>query len=978
MSDIYHAKLIYIFTVEGAYTGVPFTVNLYSDGKNQENGMQNMYAIHHKSKNEIYWGDGGRFWGFEKDAIQQARNAIQMRGLKILSEQESSGQDSYFKLAANRHYTEGERILVKAVINEQFIDPIEVEVVYAEVWPLLVRANQYLSTGAMDEEEYYVWQQEYDNREIEFDITRFSRENLGRVWEDYIVTHEKENYFKISTEKRMYEGLEDLGMLPYSEVRAGDGIGRVLTDNVPTPAFIVDYVNQRSEFPEKVELILCPIPIPGSYIPTRAVRLLKAQTVVWRKPDLQAQYFKQSIERFQSGSRVRLNEAYHGKYVSSSDGTVIGYIPERSGPDRCVVLFDEEPGESPGDFADRDWIELKEKFNLQDSDKRKVDVVLNRALELIPSGQYFKQSAVPTEYFELCAGIDLKVGDIVALSFDKHVANSLAEVTSIEQLDPETQYNDFVCTMRNLQTFEESTRNYETDSVFYVLRKTESQSYFKQSNEQFQSGDRIQIARTDMFSRLNGLTGKFIGYIAPTNRSAVIRYDQPCPYVRVIDAIWNRIQNDFNVTDADRDFIDIVGVDILRKAKTKPEIAYFKQSDEKYACAIFFLPDDIKDTITEWSKTNIPDEILAEDGRDEDSHITICYGLKDGDKKLLKDKLEFEPFEINLGKISIFEQKEKGYDVVKIGVESKELTALHKEISKLTDADLTHKFEGHITVAYVKPGEGKKFVGKRIAKLPNKIKVDKLQFSTEQRKITKLAQPDWDEVKARDVNVGDRLIGVYSGTVTKTEPFASNQTRVTVERNGEQETFRFLNYEYLIRYRPTAEEKYFKLASQTKLVKTKDLQPGDVIVESTRELEERSTVQYIRPSDRDGYYLVLLNTGAYRHAGQNYTFDVAVDGQDEYFKLSAKYPEVEDETGYDEIYVHQVKVGDILVAVEPDDALKVIRADKQEDGHIEFELRYIHSGETLTYTLSPGEWACRVKLEFLGVTYFKLSECSVV
>jgi 2'-5' RNA ligase len=111
---------------------------------------------------------------------------------------------------------------------------------------------------------------------------------------------------------------------------------------------------------------------------------------------------------------------------------------------------------------------------------------------------------------------------------------------------------------------------------------------------------------------------------------------------------------------------------------------------------------------------SIPDEELAEDGRETDFHITVKYGLHTQDADEVRQIVEgFGPVRYSLGKSSIFPaSKEHPFDVVKIDVESEGLHRLNALLSDSLECTDTHpEYHPHVTLAYVKTGEGEKYVG---------------------------------------------------------------------------------------------------------------------------------------------------------------------------------------------------------------------------------------------------------------------------
>ncbi len=98
---------------------------------------------------------------------------------------------------------------------------------------------------------------------------------------------------------------------------------------------------------------------------------------------------------------------------------------------------------------------------------------------------------------------------------------------------------------------------------------------------------------------------------------------------------------------------------------------------------------------------------------------------------------------MTLGSTSLFPANENDsqrggaeYDVVKIDVHSDDLVRLNGVISYGTPVTDTHpKYQPHITLAYVKPGLGKKYIEMDDVK-DLQLSFDKLVFSDADGKIT--------------------------------------------------------------------------------------------------------------------------------------------------------------------------------------------------------------------------------------------------
>jgi HK97 family phage portal protein len=98
----------------------------------------------------------------------------------------------------------------------------------------------------------------------------------------------------------------------------------------------------------------------------------------------------------------------------------------------------------------------------------------------------------------------------------------------------------------------------------------------------------------------------------------------------------------------------------------------------------------------------IPDEWLAEQGRESEPHITVKYGLHTQDFSEVTAALEAEaPVEVEFGDTSVF--RADGYAVIIVTVESDGLRRLNARLSQSLEHTDTHpEYVPHVTVAYVK------------------------------------------------------------------------------------------------------------------------------------------------------------------------------------------------------------------------------------------------------------------------------------
>lgn len=140
----------------------------------------------------------------------------------------------------------------------------------------------------------------------------------------------------------------------------------------------------------------------------------------------------------------------------------------------------------------------------------------------------------------------------------------------------------------------------------------------------------------------------------------------------------------------------------------------------KYGCVMGYLPSNTAHAIVNFNKTLIPDEVLYFDptgketfGRELEPHITIKFGLT---KTYTKEEMQqllsgIDPFYIKIQKIDLFQNPL--FDVVKFNVEGDpELYKFRDVLDKLPNADEHKEYHPHMTLAYVQPGQGPRYVRK--------------------------------------------------------------------------------------------------------------------------------------------------------------------------------------------------------------------------------------------------------------------------
>jgi hypothetical protein len=112
-------------------------------------------------------------------------------------------------------------------------------------------------------------------------------------------------------------------------------------------------------------------------------------------------------------------------------------------------------------------------------------------------------------------------------------------------------------------------------------------------------------------------------------------------------------------------------------------------------------------------------------GRETEPHVTIKYGLNQNNVREVADRVrDFGIVPVTFGKISLFERD--NFDVVKIEADGEKLRRLHSLISDLAVKDdySATGYKGHLTLAYVSPKMGEKWLG-----IQNELQGVTLQFN---------------------------------------------------------------------------------------------------------------------------------------------------------------------------------------------------------------------------------------------------------
>lgn len=99
-------------------------------------------------------------------------------------------------------------------------------------------------------------------------------------------------------------------------------------------------------------------------------------------------------------------------------------------------------------------------------------------------------------------------------------------------------------------------------------------------------------------------------------------------------------------------------------------------------------------------------------GLETEPHVTILYGLhsdvRDEDVLNVFKNVKSSDINFDIMGIDIFENKE--FDVIKMNVKSPTLSLLNGELKKLPHTSDYPDYKPHITIAYLLPGRGRKYI----------------------------------------------------------------------------------------------------------------------------------------------------------------------------------------------------------------------------------------------------------------------------
>lgn len=153
------------------------------------------------------------------------------------------------------------------------------------------------------------------------------------------------------------------------------------------------------------------------------------------------------------------------------------------------------------------------------------------------------------------------------------------------------------------------------------------------------------------------------------------------------------------------------------------------QLDEqyKYESVLAKVPESVSSLLKTYQKLLQP-EIIKE--LEDEPHITVIYGLEGQHADEIESVIDgLGPFSVVLGKIKLFEENED-FDVLVIEVDSDDICMAHLVIASEFAVMSTYPcYKPHMTIAYLKKGTGKQYVGD--SKFEGvEFEVSELEYST--------------------------------------------------------------------------------------------------------------------------------------------------------------------------------------------------------------------------------------------------------
>lgn len=196
-----------------------------------------------------------------------------------------------------------------------------------------------------------------------------------------------------------------------------------------------------------------------------------------------------------------------------------------------------------------------------------------------------------------------------------------------------------------------------------------------------------------------------------------------------LDAQAERLRE--TIARRERERLDLA-VQLRKTAKFQPPKGAQKDEVEKgggYGYTCLDMPPDVA-AIAGQMAANIDAADLTEDGIETFSHVTVLYGLMPSvaPGEIAHFAYLFEPVTVTFGDISLFENDE--FDVVKLSVEGEDLRRLERMLRYLPNENKWPEYNLHMTLAYVRPGQGKRYLAMDNPLKGRTVTIDHLRYET--------------------------------------------------------------------------------------------------------------------------------------------------------------------------------------------------------------------------------------------------------
>lgn len=166
-----------------------------------------------------------------------------------------------------------------------------------------------------------------------------------------------------------------------------------------------------------------------------------------------------------------------------------------------------------------------------------------------------------------------------------------------------------------------------------------------------------------------------------------------------------------------------------------------------YGCAMVYF-EDCGNALELWNQDmaliDIPEEDLHENGREDEPHVTVLYGIHTSDADKVKESLlkaDIQECKFRMGGLGIFENDD--FDVLIRHVdEISKLKELRDQLIEDLETTITFPdYKAHATIAYLKKGKGKEYLKKHKDtkwNLDQELESDTVDFSDKGTTHTKI------------------------------------------------------------------------------------------------------------------------------------------------------------------------------------------------------------------------------------------------